>query len=280
MNDPCEKLKVGGVLVSNSDPIVLIGGINVIEDLDTTLYAAEFVAKRANERGMPLIFKASFDKANRSSMSSFRGPGLDRGLAILSRVKAEFGLPLLTDVHEQFQAVPAAEVCDVLQIPAFLSRQTDLIKAIAETKAVVNVKKAQFMSPSDVKNVAEKVVSYGNNRILLCERGVSFGYGGLVVDMLGFGVMKRENPGIPLVFDVTHSLQTRTPGAAVSGGRSEQIFELARAGVATGIAALFVEMHWDPPAAKCDGPSALPFDLVGSLLEQVKRVDEVTKLYC
>jgi 2-dehydro-3-deoxyphosphooctonate aldolase (KDO 8-P synthase) len=238
---------------------------------------AEAFVKVTGELGLPYIFKASFDKANRSSIHSFRGPGLDEGLKVLQEVKQTFGVPVLTDVHEISQAVPVAEVCDILQVPAFLARQTDLIAAIAATDAVINVKKPQFMSPPQIQNLVGKIRECGNDKILLCERGTCFGYDNLVVDMLGLRTMKDCSDDAPIIFDVTHALQTRAAGAAVSGGRRAQIAELGRAGLAVGIAGLFLEAHPDPDQALCDGPSALPLDLIKPFLMQMKAVDDLVK---
>ncbi|MEQ9518202.1 MAG: 3-deoxy-8-phosphooctulonate synthase [Parvibaculum sp.] len=271
------EIQIGNIELANDKPLVLIGGINVIESRDMALKAAETFVREAEKAGLPLIFKASYDKANRSSIDSFRGPGLEEGLKILAEVKKTFNVPVISDVHEIDQAKPAAEVLDILQIPAFLARQTDLVQAIAKTGAVINVKKPQFLSPGQIGNIVDKIKSCGNDKVMVCERGSSFGYDNLVVDILGFGVMKNENNNIPLVFDVTHSLQQRAPGSKASGGRREQIYELARAGVAAGIAALFLEAHEDPDQAKCDGPSALPFAALTKFLDQVKRVDELVK---
>ncbi|MBG52794.1 MAG: 3-deoxy-8-phosphooctulonate synthase [Rhodobiaceae bacterium] len=270
-------IKIGEIDLANDKPLVLIGGVNVIESRDMALKAAETFVREAESAGLPLIFKASYDKANRSSIDSFRGPGLEEGLKILAEVKETFNVPVISDVHEIEQAKPAAEVLDILQIPAFLARQTDLVQAIARTGAIINVKKPQFLSPQQIGNIVDKIKSCGNDRIMVCERGSSFGYDNLVVDILGFGVMKNENDNIPLVFDVTHSLQQRSPGSKASGGRREQIYELARAGVPDGISALFLEAHEDPDQAKCDGPSALPFAALPKFLDQVKRVDELVK---
>ena len=270
-------IKIGEIDLANDKPLVLIGGVNVIESRDMALKAAETFVREAESAGLPLIFKASYDKANRSSIDSFRGPGLEEGLKILAEVKETFNVPVISDVHEIEQAKPAAEVLDILQIPAFLARQTDLVQAIARTGAIINVKKPQFLSPQQIGNIVDKIKSCGNDRIMVCERGSSFGYDNLVVDILGFGVMKNENDNIPLVFDVTHSLQQRSPGSKASGGRREQIYELARAGVAAGISALFLEAHEDTDQAKCDGPSALPFAALPKFLDQVKRVDELVK---
>lgn len=270
-------VKVAKIEIGNDKPITLIGGINVIESRDMALQAAEVFVKQAAEFSMPLIFKASFDKANRSSVTSFRGPGMVEGLKILEEIKSTFDVPVISDVHEIEQVKPAAEVLDILQLPAFLARQTDLVKAVAQAGKPINVKKPQFLSPQQIVNIVDKIKSSGNDQILICERGSSFGYDNLVVDMLGFGVMKNENDNIPIVFDVTHALQTRDPGSKASGGRREQVYDLARAGVAVGIAALFLEAHEDPDQAKCDGPSALPFDQLSKFLHQVRTVDDAVK---
>ena len=268
---------LGDMRFDNSAPFVLLGGINVLENRDFALRVAEHYVEVCGRLGIPYVFKASFDKANRSSIHSFRGPGLEEGLAILAAVKSTFGVPLITDVHTPEQAAPAAEVVDILQLPAFLARQTDLVEAMAATGAVINIKKPQFLSPSQMGNVAEKFAECGNNRILLCERGSNFGYDNLVVDMLGFGVMKRSCGDAPLIFDVTHALQCRDPGGAASGGRRSQVAELARAGMAVGLAGLFLEAHPEPDQALCDGPSALPLAQLEPFLQQVKAVDDLVK---
>lgn len=270
-------VELGKICFSNESPFVLLGGINVIEDLEFTLAVAAEYVRVCQNLNIPLVFKASFDKANRSSIHSFRGPGMDEGLRILAAVKAEFGVPVVTDIHAPEQAAPVAEVADVLQLPAFLARQTDLVQAMAETGRVINIKKPQFVSPSQMRNIVEKFVECGNGQLLLCERGSQFGYDNLVVDMLGFGVMKRECNNAPLIFDVTHALQCRDPGGAASGGRRHQVAELGRAGMALGLAGLFLESHPDPSKAKCDGPSALPLDLLEPFLAQMKAVDDVVK---
>lgn len=267
------------VVVSNRSPFVLFGGINVLEDVDSTLMAAERYATVTEKLGIPYVFKASFDKANRSSISSFRGVGMDAGLAILARVKDEFDVPVITDVHEIHQVAPVAEVADVLQVPAFLARQTDLIVAIAESGRVVNVKKPQFTSPSQMKHITDKIRQAGNDDIILCERGSQFGYDNLVVDMLGFREMVDATNGLPAIFDVTHSLQRRDVGSEASGGRRRQVAELARAGMALGLAGLFLESHEDPDRARCDGPSALPLSALEPLLRQIKDVDDLVKSF-
>lgn len=265
------------ITVGNQLPLVLFGGINVLEDLSSTQYACEAYVRETIRLGIPYVFKASFDKANRSSVKSYRGVGLQEGLKILSSIKQEFGVPVITDVHEVEQVQPVAEVADVLQLPAFLARQTDLVVAMAQSGKVLNVKKPQFMSPSQTAHIAEKCREAGNQQVILCERGSSFGYDNLVVDMLGFDVMKKVSGDLPVMFDVTHALQTRDPGGAASGGRRSQVLQLARAGIGVGLSSLFLEAHRDPDRAKCDGPSALPLDQLGPFLEQVKAMDDLVK---
>ena len=268
---------LGDIRFDNSAPFVLLGGVNVLESRDFALSVAEHYVEVCNRLGIPYVFKASFDKANRSSIHSFRGPGLEEGLSILAEVKSTFGVPVITDVHAPDQAAPAADVCDIIQLPAFLARQTDLVEAMAATGAIINVKKPQFLSPSQMSNIVEKFAECGNRRILLCERGSNFGYDNLVVDMLGFGVMKQATGNVPLVFDVTHALQCRDPGGAASGGRRSQVTDLARAGMAVGLSSLFLEAHPDPENALCDGPSALPLAQLAPFLAQVKAVDDLVK---
>lgn len=241
------------------------------------LRVAEHFAGVCQRLDIPYVFKASFDKANRSSIDSYRGPGLEEGLRILEAVKTKIGVPVLTDVHESGQAQPAAQVCDVLQLPAFLARQTDLVAAMAATGAVINVKKPQFMSPSQTVHLVDKFRECGKKDLILCERGSVFGYDNLVVDMLGFRTMIQASGGLPVIFDVTHALQCRDAGGAASGGRRAQVTELARAGMAVGLAGLFLEAHPDPERARCDGPSALKLDLLAAFLQQVRAVDEVVK---
>ena len=271
------EINVANITLGNQLPVSLIGGINVIESRDLAMRVAEAFVTATQDLGLPYIFKASFDKANRSSVHSYRGPGLDEGLKVLQEVKETFNIPVLTDVHEISQAAPVSEVCEILQVPAFLARQTDLIAAVAATKAVINVKKPQFMSPPQIQNLVDKIRECGNNRILICERGTCFGYDNLVVDMLGLRTMKDCSGDAPIIFDVTHALQTRVAGAAVSGGRRGQIAELCRAGLAVGIAGLFLEAHPTPDQALCDGPSALPLHLIKPLLAQMKAVDDLVK---
>ena len=265
--------------LNNRAPFTLFGGINVLEDLDSTLLACEKYVEVTRKLGIPYVFKASFDKANRSSIHSFRGVGLDEGMKIFSAIKKEFNVPVITDVHEPWQCEPVAEVCDVLQLPAFLARQTDLVVAMAKTGRVINIKKPQFLSPSQMKNIVDKFKEAGNDQLILCERGSNFGYDNLVVDMLGFGVMKKTCGDLPIIFDVTHSLQQRESGSAASGGRRSQVLDLALAGIATGLAGLFLEAHPNPDQAKCDGPSALPLDKLEDFLVRVKAVDDVVKSF-
>ena len=267
------------LMLNNRAPFTLFGGINVLEDLDSTLLACEKYVEITQKLGIPYVFKASFDKANRSSIHSFRGVGLDEGMKIFSAIKKEFNVPMITDVHEPWQCEPVAEVCDVLQLPAFLARQTDLVVAMAKTGRVINIKKPQFLSPSQMKNIVDKFKEAGNDQLILCERGSNFGYDNLVVDMLGFGVMKKTCGDLPIIFDVTHSLQQRESGAAASGGRRSQVLDLALAGMATGLAGLFLEAHPNPDQAKCDGPSALPLDKLEDFLVRVKAVDDVVKSF-
>ncbi|MGM0855828.1 MAG: 3-deoxy-8-phosphooctulonate synthase [Pseudomonadota bacterium] len=263
--------------ISNENQFHLIGGVNVIESKDLVLKeCAEFV-RICEKLSIPFIFKASFDKANRSSINSYRGPGLEKGMRIFEDVKKEFDVPVITDVHEPWQAAPVAEVVDILQLPAFLARQTDLVTALAKTGKPINIKKPQFLSPGQMVNIVEKFKEAGNNQLMLCDRGTSFGYDNLVVDMLGFGVMKETCGDLPIIFDVTHALQQRDPLGAASGGRRKQALELARAGMAVGIAGLFLEAHPDPDNAKCDGPSALPLHLLEPFLTQVKAIDDAVK---
>ena len=270
-------VEVAGRTFANDQPMVLIGGINVLESAELAMESAAEFVRVCDQLSLPYVFKASFDKANRSSIHSFRGPGLEAGLKILADVKSTYNVPLLTDVHMPEQAAPVAEICDILQLPAFLARQTDLVEAMARTGAAINIKKPQFLSPEQMANVVEKFRECGNDQLMVCERGSNFGYDNLVVDMLGFEVMSQATSGCPLIFDVTHSLQRRGPGEAASGGRRDQVLKLAKAGVAVGIAGLFLEAHPNPDEALCDGPSALPLAKLEPFLEQVKAVDALVK---
>ena len=270
-------IQVASLDVSNEKPMVLFGGMNVLESRDMAMQVAEAYVGVTEKLGIPYVFKASFDKANRSSIHSFRGPGLDEGLKILQEIKQTFNVPVITDVHEADQAAPTAEVCDVIQLPAFLARQTDLVAAMAKTNAVINIKKPQFLSPSQMGNIVDKFRECGNEKIMLCERGACYGYDNLVVDMLGFRTMKDVSGGLPLIFDVTHALQYREAQGSASGGRRQQVAELGRAAIALGIAGLFLEAHPNPDSAKCDGPSALPLDKLEPFLKQMKAFDELSK---
>ena len=270
-------VEVAGRTFANDQPMVLIGGINVLESAELAIESAAEFVRVCDQLSLPYVFKASFDKANRSSIRSFRGPGLEAGLKILADVKSTHNVPVLTDVHTPEQAAPVAEICDILQLPAFLARQTDLVEAMARTGAAINIKKPQFLSPEQMANVVEKFRECGNDQLMVCERGSNFGYDNLVVDMLGFEVMSQATSGCPLIFDVTHSLQRRDPGEAASGGRRDQVLKLAKAGVAVGIAGLFLEAHPNPDEALCDGPSALPLAKLEPFLEQVKAVDALVK---
>ena len=266
----------GGIAFANDLPFVLIGGMNVIESEELVMEVAGQFVELTRELGIPYVFKASFDKANRSSIRSFRGPGLENGVEVLGKVKREFGVPILTDVHEPHQAAAAAEVADILQLPAFLARQTDLVVAMAETGAAINVKKPQFLAPQEMKHIIAKCAEAGNDRVILCERGTSFGYNNLVVDMLGMDDMKAL---APVVFDATHALQRPGGRADSADGRRAQAAALARSGMALGIAGLFLEAHPDPNKALCDGPCALPLAALKPYLEQMLAVDRLVKSF-
>jgi 2-dehydro-3-deoxyphosphooctonate aldolase (KDO 8-P synthase) len=265
-----------GIAFANDLPFVLIGGMNVVEGEDIVMEVAGAFVELTSKLGIPYVFKASFDKANRSSIHSFRGPGIDKGLAVLSEVKRRFGVPILTDVHEPHQAAPAAEVADILQLPAFLARQTDLVVAIAATGAAINIKKPQFLAPAEMRHIIAKCREAGNDRVILCERGTSFGYNNLVVDMLGMDLMKSM---APVVFDATHALQRPGGRADSADGRRDQATALARSGMALGIAGLFLEAHPDPDEALCDGPCALPLDALEPYLEQMLAIDRLVKSF-
>ena len=264
------------ITFANDQPFVLIGGMNVIEGEEIVYRVAERFVEVTTKLGIPYVFKASFDKANRSSINSFRGPGLEAGLKTLAGVKQRFGVPLLTDVHEPHQAAPVAEVADILQLPAFLARQTDLVVALAETGRAINIKKPQFLAPAEMGHIITKLAEAGNERVILCERGSSFGYNNLVVDMLGMDLMKSM---APVIFDATHALQQPGGRADSAGGRRQQAAALARSGMALGIAGLFLEAHPDPSQAKCDGPSALPLDALKPYLEQMLAIDRLVKSF-
>ncbi|MDP2228280.1 MAG: 3-deoxy-8-phosphooctulonate synthase [Moraxellaceae bacterium] len=268
-------IKLRDINIGNDLPFVLFGGMNVLESRDLAMQVCEEYVRVTQKLGIPYVFKASFDKANRSSVTSYRGPGLEEGLRIFEEIKKTFGVPVITDVHEPHQAAPVAEVADIIQLPAFLSRQTDLVVAMANTKAIINIKKAQFLAPKEMKHILTKCEEAGNDQLILCERGSSFGYNNLVVDMLGFGIMKEF--GYPVFFDVTHSLQMPGGLASAAGGRRAQVTELALAGMSQKIAGLFLEAHPDPDVAKCDGPCALRLSQLEAFLTQVKAMDELVK---
>jgi 2-dehydro-3-deoxyphosphooctonate aldolase (KDO 8-P synthase) len=272
---PTREISIGGLRFGGGNPLFLIAGPCVIESEAHARMMAERVAKIADDAGVPYIFKASYDKANRSSVKGFRGPGLSEGLRILAKIKADLRLPILTDIHDAGQAAPAAEVADILQIPAFLARQTDLLLAAAKTGRIVNVKKAQFLSPWDMGNVAEKIAASGNDKIILTERGASFGYNNLVVDMRSFPVLKKF--GYPVVYDVTHSVQLPGGQGHASGGQPEFIEPLARAGVAAGIDGIFLETHDNPAEALSDGANALPLTQLPALLSRLKQLSALVR---
>ena len=270
-----KEIQVGALKVSNALPFTLFGGMNVLESRELALEIAAAYKEITQKLGIPYIFKASFDKANRSSITSFRGPGLEKGCEILAEIKETYDVPVISDIHEPFQAKPAAEVIDVLQLPAYLCRQTDLVVALAETGRPINVKKAQFLAAHEMGHIINKFKEAGNDQILLCERGSSFGYNNLVVDPLNFGIMKRT--GCPVVFDVTHSLQIPGGRSDSAGGRRQAVFELMLAGMSQGIGGLFLESHPNPSEAKCDGPCALPLDKLEAFLSQAKAIDDLVK---
>ncbi len=268
-------IKAGDISIANDAPMVLVGGLNVLQDETLALEVAQTFAEVCAKLNVPYIFKASFDKANRSSIKSYRGPGMAKGIDILASVKSRFGVPVITDIHAPEQAGPVGEVADILQLPAFLSRQTDLVLAMAQTGKVINIKKAQFLSPGEMGNILQKFEEAGNRQLILCERGTSFGYNNLVVDMLGFPIMKSF--GYPVLFDVTHSLQLPGGQSSSAGGRRKDVTALAKSGIAQKIAGLFLEAHPDPAAALCDGPCALPLAKLEMFLTQIKAVDDLIK---
>ena len=272
---PQSHIQLNDITIGNDQPFVLFGGMNVLESKDLAFEIAESYIDICKRLNIGYVFKASFDKANRSSLYSFRGPGLEKGIEWLSDIKKTFNVPIITDVHEPYQAEPVAAVADIIQLPAFLSRQTDLVAAMAKTGAIINVKKAQFLAPHEMKHIINKCLEAGNDKIILCERGSAFGYNNLVVDMLGFDTMKKMQ--VPVFFDVTHSLQQPGARADSAGGRREQITTLARAGMATGLAGLFLEAHPNPDVAKCDGPCALRLSQLEPFLAQLKKLDTLVK---
>ncbi|XKG35489.1 3-deoxy-8-phosphooctulonate synthase [Idiomarina loihiensis] len=271
-----KELQLGDIQIANDKPFVLFGGMNVLESRDLALRVAEHYVEVTSRLGIPYVFKASFDKANRSSIHSFRGPGLEEGLRIFEEVKQQFNVPLITDVHEPHQAAPVAEVVDVLQLPAFLARQTDLVVALAEAGSMVNIKKPQFLAPQEMKHIIKKFAEAGNEKLMLCERGSSFGYNNLIVDMLGMDEMK---PMAPVIFDATHALQRPGGRTDSADGRRAQAAQLARSGMSLGIAGLFIEAHPNPDEAKCDGPCALPLHALEPYLQQMKAIDDLVKSF-
>ena len=268
---------VAGFEIANDRPFTLFGGVNVLESFELTLKVAEEYKKVTEKLGVPLVFKASFDKANRSSSRSYRGPGLNVGLEWLSKVKSELQVPIITDVHSPDQVAQVSEVADVIQLPAFLSRQSDLVAAIAKTKCAVNIKKAQFLAPQEMENILGKFEEHGNDRLMLCERGTMFGYNNLVVDMLGLSVMKKFS--YPVLLDATHALQLPGGLAEAAAGRRENVTELSLAGLSQGLAGLFIEAHPDPESALCDGPCALRLDKLAPFLDRMVAIDALIKQF-
>ena len=268
-------MKLRNFEIGNNKPLTLMGGMNVLESRDLAMQVAEDFKKVTDKLNINYIFKASFDKANRSSITSYRGPGLEEGLNILKEVSDEFDVPVITDIHEPDQAEPVSEICEVIQIPAFLARQTDLVNAAASTKSIIQFKKPQFLSAPEMKNVVEKCVAAGNSNIILCERGNSYGYNNLVVDTLNFQILKKLMT--PVIFDVTHSLQLPGGLGGSTDGRREYVLSLAKAGISQTIAGLFLEAHPNPDEAKCDGPCALPLSMLEEFLTQIKELDDFIK---
>ncbi len=269
-------ISLGDIDIANDKPFVLFGGMNVLESRDLAMTIAEHYVEVTQKLNIPYVFKASFDKANRSSVSSYRGPGLDEGLKIFQEIKSTFNVPIITDVHESYQAAPVAEVADIIQLPAFLARQTDLVVAMAKTGAIINVKKPQFLAAHEMRHIIKKFAESGNEDIILCERGSCFGYNNLVVDMLAMDEMKNY---APVIFDATHALQQPGGREDSADGRRAQAAQLARSGMAIGIAGLFIESHPDPLTAKCDGPCALPLDKLEPYLAQMKAIDDLVKSF-
>ena len=267
-------ISLGNIDIANDKPFVLFGGMNVLESRDLAMTIAEHYVEVTQKLNIPFVFKASFDKANRSSVSAYRGPGLDEGLKIFQEIKSTFNVPIITDVHEPYQAGPVAEVADIIQLPAFLARQTDLVVAMAKTGAIINVKKPQFLAAHEMRHIINKFAEAGNEDIILCERGSCFGYNNLIVDMLAMDEMKNY---APVMFDATHALQRPGGREDSADGRRAQAAQLARSGLAIGIAGLFIESHPDPLNAKCDGPCALPLDKLEPYLAQMKALDELVK---
>jgi 2-dehydro-3-deoxyphosphooctonate aldolase (KDO 8-P synthase) len=267
-------IQLNNINISNDQPFTLFGGMNVLESRDLAMTIAEHYVEVTQKLNIPYVFKASFDKANRSSINSYRGPGLDEGLKIFEEIKSTFNVPIITDVHECHQAQPVSEVVDIIQLPAFLARQTDLVVAMAKTNAIINIKKPQFLAAHEMRHIITKFAEAGNEKMILCERGSCYGYNNLVVDMLAMDEMKSY---APVIFDATHALQKPGGRSDSADGRRAQAAQLARSGMAIGIAGLFIEAHPDPSQAKCDGPCALPLDKLQPYLEQMKAIDDVVK---
>lgn len=269
------EIKLRDFTIGNDENLSLMGGMNVLESRDLAMNVAEEFVKASEDLNINYIFKGSYDKANRSSINSFRGPGLEEGLKILQEIRDTFNIPVITDIHEPDQAKPVSEICEIVQIPAFLARQTDLVSAAAKTNSIIQFKKPQFLSAPEMKNTIEKCIAAGNDKITLCERGNSFGYNNLIVDTLNFQILK--NLSKPVIFDVTHSLQLPGGLGNAAGGRREFLLSLAKAGISQGIAGLFLEAHPNPDEAKCDGPCALKLDMVKPFLKQIKELDDFVK---
>ncbi|WP_206484200.1 3-deoxy-8-phosphooctulonate synthase [Thalassotalea sp. G2M2-11] len=269
-------VNIGSLTVANEQPFTLFGGMNVLESRDLAMSIAEHYVKVTEKLGIPYVFKASFDKANRSSVNSYRGPGMDKGLRIFEEIKATFNVPIITDVHEPYQAQPVADIVDIIQLPAFLARQTDLVVAMAKTGVAINVKKPQFLAAHEMKHIINKFAEAGNEQVILCERGSCYGYNNLVVDMLAMDEMKSM---APVIFDATHALQKPGGRSESADGRRAQAAQLARSGMALGLAGLFIEAHPDPEQAKCDGPCALPLDKLAPYLTQMKAIDDLVKSF-
>ena len=269
------EIKLRDFTIGNNENLSLMGGMNVLESRDLAMNVAEEFVKASEALNINYIFKGSYDKANRSSINSFRGPGLEEGLKILQEIRDTFNIPVITDIHEPDQAKPVSEICEIVQIPAFLARQTDLVTAAAQTNSIIQFKKPQFLSAPEMKNTIEKCISAGNDKITLCERGNSFGYNNLIVDTLNFQILK--NLSKPVIFDVTHSLQLPGGLGNAAGGRREFLLSLAKAGISQGIAGLFLEAHPNPDEAKCNGPCALKLDMVKPFLKQIKELDDFVK---
>ncbi|GAB2695821.1 3-deoxy-8-phosphooctulonate synthase [Aliiglaciecola sp. 3_MG-2023] len=269
-------ISVGNIEVANHKPFVLFGGMNVLESRDLAMRIAEHYKEVTTRLNIPYVFKASFDKANRSSVHSYRGPGMEEGLKIFEEIKNTFDVPLITDVHEPHQAKPVAEIVDVIQLPAFLARQTDLVVAMAQTNAIINVKKPQFLAAHEMRHIINKFLEAGNDKVILCERGSCYGYNNLVVDMLGMDEMKDY---APVIFDATHALQKPGGRSDSADGRRAQAAQLARSGMSLGLAGLFIEAHPEPNQAKCDGPCALKLDKLEPYLLQMKQLDDLVKSF-